>query len=150
MTRANSTLQAMINRDPVAPRGLLDASAGYVVFPDIGKAGAIVGGAYGRGIQYEHGRAMGYVDLKQASFGAQLGAQSFTELIVFHDAYALQRLKTGQFDLGANASAVALTSGVAATAQFREGVAVFTLPRGGVMAEMAVSGQKLDYRPMGG
>jgi lipid-binding SYLF domain-containing protein len=146
--RADATLESMRARDPGLPT-LLDASYGYAVFPDIGKGGAVVGAAYGRGVLYEHGRISGYVDLSQGSIGAQLGAETFSELVVFHDPDPVQRLKGGTFEFGANASAVALTTGAAAAASFNNGVVVFTVPRGGLMAELAVSGQKLNYQPRG-
>ena len=136
--RAEATLQTMRARDP-GLADLLQSSAGYVVFPEIGKGGVIVGAAYGRGILYERGRPVGFVELNQASVGAQLGGQTFSELIVFQDRFDVDRLKTGQFSLGANVSAVALTTGAAATAQFQDGVAVFTVPRGGYDVENAAA-----------
>src|SRR5262245_21592014 len=62
----------------------LDKSVGYVVFPDLGKAGVIIGGAYGSGEVFEKGgKKVGYAKLSQGTIGLQLGAQSFAELIVF-------------------------------------------------------------------
>lgn len=145
---AEATLQSMATADP-GVRPLLDSAYAYAVFPDIGKGGVVVGAAYGRGVLFEHGRAVGYVELNQGSIGAQLGAQSFAELIVFRDQFAVERLKAGQFELGANASAIALTTGAAAAANFNDGLAVFTMPRGGLMAELSVSGQKLNFQPRG-
>ena len=81
--------------------------------------------------------------------GAQLGGETFAELIVFSDRDALTRLKTDNFDVSGNASAVALTSGAAATAQFEGGAAVFVMPRGGLMVDISVAGQKIDYDPRG-
>ena len=129
---------------------MLDTSAGYAVFPEIGKGGLVVGAAYGRGVLYQHGRKAGFVELNQASIGAQLGAQTFTELIVFRNDYDVARLKAGTYSLGANASAVVLTTGAAATADFVDGVAVFVVPRGGAMAELSLSGQKINFSPRGG
>lgn len=144
--QASATLDTMKARDPRLSE-LLDTAEGYVILPEIGKGGALVGGAYGRGVLYEHGRPVGYVELSQASFGAQLGGQTFSELIVFRDRDALIRVKSDNFDLGGSMSAVALTSGAAAAAQFEGGVAVFVLPRGGLMVDISVSGQKINYRP---
>ena len=84
--RADATLQTMIGRDP-GLRDVLDASYGYAVFPEIGKGGFIVGAAYGRGILYEHGQAVGTVELNQGSLGAQLGGQTLSELLVLRDQY---------------------------------------------------------------
>jgi lipid-binding SYLF domain-containing protein len=146
--RADATLESMKTRAPdLGP--LLGSSYAYAVFPDIGKGGAVVGAAYGRGVLYEQGRMTGYVELNQGSIGAQLGGQSFSELIVFQDRYAVERLKAGTFELGANVSAVALTEGASASPSFTEGIAVFTVPLGGLMAELSVSGQKINYQPRG-
>ncbi len=144
-TRAGATLRDMTARD-AGLQDLLDHSAGYAVFPDIGKAGFWVGAAWGRGILYQNGKFAGFVQLSQGSFGAQIGAQSMAELIVFQDLNALERLKAGTFELGADASAVALTTGAAASARFNSGVAVFAMPRGGAMVELTVSGQKISYQ----
>jgi lipid-binding SYLF domain-containing protein len=144
--RADATLESMRGRDPGLP-GLLDTAYGYAVFPDVGKGGAVVGAAYGHGVLFERGQLSGYVELNQGSIGAQLGGETFAELVVFHDRDAVDRLKTGTFEFGANASAIALTTGAAVRATFTDGVAVFTEPKGGLMAELTVSGQKLNYQP---
>ena len=145
---ARAALTKMINKDP-SLNGLLAQSAGYAVFPEIGKGGFIVGGAYGRGILYERGRATGYVELNQGSLGAQIGAQTFTELIVFKDRWNVEKLKGGDFSMGGNASAVILRSGAGATTNFVDGVAVIVEPRGGAMAELSLSGQKINFRSGG-
>lgn len=147
--KADQTLSMMMGRDP-GLSSLLSRSAGYVVFPDVGKGGFIAGAAHGRGILYERGIRTGYVELSQGSIGAQIGAQTFAELIVLERAYDVQRLKRGEFSIGGNASAVALTAGAAAGTQFVSGVAVFVVPHGGVMAELSLNGQQLNYAPLGG
>lgn len=147
--RAELTVRTMTSRDP-SLRQVLDSAAGYVVFPEIGKGGLVVGAAHGRGILYENGRSSGFVELRQASIGAQAGAQTFAELIVFTDPADVQEVKSGTYDLGGSASAVVLSAGVAAATDFSDGVAVFVLPRGGVMAELSITGQQLRYSPEGG
>lgn len=145
---AMATLSTMIRKDP-GLESRLHSAAGYAVFPSIGKGGFIAGAAYGRGILYENGRAVGYVELNQGSLGAQIGAQTFAELIVFLDPMRVQQLKGGNFSLGANASAVVLTTGAAASAPFQNGVGVFVMPKGGAMAELSVSGQQINFQPQG-
>jgi lipid-binding SYLF domain-containing protein len=148
-TSAEATLQTMRAADPDL-QSFLDRGYGYAVFPEIGKGGLIAGAAYGRGVLYEQGRLTGYVELNQGSLGAQIGAQTFAELIVFRNKLELDRLKAGNFSVSGNASAVALTEGASASARFVDGVAVFTMPRGGIMAELSVSGQQINYQPLGG
>jgi len=142
---AQATLTQMTAKDP-SLQGLLDMSAGYAVFPDVGKGGLIVGGAHGKGVLYENGQRTGFVELSQASIGAQIGAQSFAEILVLRLPYDVQRIKNNQFSLDANASAVALSAGAAASASSKRGVNVFVMPRGGMMAEASVGGQQITFK----
>jgi lipid-binding SYLF domain-containing protein len=143
-SESSATLDAMAAKDS-SVRDLLRRAHGYAVFPNVGKGGAIVGGAYGRGVVFEQEQRIGYAELNQASVGAQLGGQTYAELIVFETADALGRLKAGNFSLGAEASAVVLKAGAAGEARFQNGIAVLILPKGGLMADVSVSGQKLNF-----
>lgn len=142
-----TALQAFKNADS-SLQGFLDKSYGYAVFPDVGKGGLGLGGAYGRGQVFEQGRLIGYCDLSQATIGLQAGAQTYSELIVFENKEALDRFTSGRFEFSANASAVALKAGAAAAADYTNGVAVFTLTKGGLMAEASVGGQKFTFQPL--
>jgi lipid-binding SYLF domain-containing protein len=142
--------QAAVNRfQREAPnlKDFLAKSHGYAIFPDVGKGGLVVGGAYGRGRVYEMGRPIGYADLRQATVGAQIGGQTYSELIVFENAEALNNFRSNKLAFSANASAVAIKAGTAATAKYENGVAVFTMPKGGLMAEASVGGQQFTYVP---
>ena len=125
-------------------------SVGYVVFPAIGKGGAGIGGAYGRGVLYEAGRPTSYVDVTQATIGLQLGGQKYSELIFFERPETLNQFKGGNFTFAAQATAVALESGAGANADYKDGVAVFTMGEAGLMAEASVGGQKFSIVPMEG
>lgn len=120
---------------------------GYAVFPSVGKAGMFIGGAYGEGEVYRKGRYIGTSTLTQISIGFQLGGQTYTEVIFFKDKRNLDKFTSGNFELGAQASAIAITAGVSADADYHDGVAVFTLPKQGLMYEAAVAGQKFSYDP---
>jgi len=146
-TDAEATLAQLERRDP-SLRATLDAAAGYAVFPNVAKGGALVGGAFGRGILFIEDESVGYVELNQASIGAVLGGESFAELIVFEHPESLIELEDGEFELSANASATALTAGAARAARFEDGVAVFIEPRGGLMVDVSVGGQQLSYQPI--
>lgn len=123
-------------------------SAGYVLFPNVGKGGFIIGGASGNGVVYENGEVIGMADLKKLSVGLQAGGQAITEVIFFETANDLEDFKEGEFEFSAEASAVALKSGVAVNAKYKDGVAVFALPKAGLMADASVGGQKFDYTPI--
>ena len=123
-------------------------SAGYVIFPNVGKGGLIIGGASGNGVVYENGTIIGMADLKKLSIGLQAGGQSITEIIFFETTGDLAEFKDGDFEFAAEASAVALKSGVAVNAKYKDGVAVFALPKAGLMADASVGGQKFGYTPL--
>ena len=148
VAESDAAVVSMTARD-ASLRDLLDRSPGYAVYPSVGSAGAIVGGAYGRGVVFEAGQPVGFTELNQGSVGAIIGGQSFSQIIVFENDAAIGRMKAGNFDVGAEASAVALKAGVAANARFEGGVAVFQMPKGGLMATAAINGQKINYEPMG-
>src|SRR5205823_5983244 len=113
----------------------------------VGKGGLIVGGAYGRGAVYEHNNPVGYAELQQGTVGAQIGGQSYRELIVFQNAAAFDRFTSGKLEFSANASAVAIKTGVAAAARYEDGVAIFVDAVSGLMAEASIGGQRFVYHP---
>lgn len=139
LTRARET-------DPSLDR-FFNNCAGYAVFPSIGKGGLIVGGAYGRGQLFDrNGRLLGYCDVSQGSIGAQIGGQSFGEIIFFETKDSLSAFKGSEFALAAQASAVALSAGAGAAAKYNQGVAVFVLQPKGLMVEASIGGQQFNYQ----
>ena len=126
-------------------KGLFDHAYGYVIFPNVGKAGAGVGGAAGNGIVYEKGNTVGSAKMKQLSVGLQMGGQLYSEVIFFESKDALDKFKDGKFEFSGQASAVAVKAGASANVKYREGVMVFTKAKGGLMYEAALGGQKFNY-----
>jgi lipid-binding SYLF domain-containing protein len=142
LTESVTALKRMSGEDP-GVAALVKRGAGYAVFPTVTKGGLVVGGARGQEVLYERGRHTAYCDLTQATVGAQVGGQTFSELLVFESQAALDRFKAGQLAFAADASAVALTRGVAAAdIPFVDGVAVVVSPLSGVMVEAAIGGQQ--------
>jgi lipid-binding SYLF domain-containing protein len=97
-------------------------------------------------VLYERGVAVGYCDLSQATIGVQLGGQAYTEIICYENQQAVDTFKQGHFRFDAQATAVALKSGVGANAKFTNGVAVFTMDEAGLMYEASIGGQKFSYQ----
>ena len=145
-------------------------SYGYAVFPTIGGAGFIVGAAHGKGRVYKHGVLIGDTAMTLLSAGFQAGAKAYSEIIFFEDKRALDAFESGNFEFGADASAVAVTAGAEAGAGttgtsseasadssnantgggYHNGMAVFTIAKGGLMYAATVSGQKFSFTPRGG
>ncbi len=132
--------------DPSISR-FINTAYGYVVFPSVTTGAFVFGGSYGRGEVYEKGKFVGYADITQGSFGAQIGGQSFSELIFFENKAAFASFKNGEFSFDARASAIAAANGAATTADYRNGALVFTLAQSGLMAQAAVGGQKFSFEP---
>lgn len=148
-----------------------DSAYGYAIFPTIGKAGFIVGGAYGEGRVYAAGQYVGNASMTQLTAGWQLGGQAFTQIIFFQNQTAFQEFTSGNFEFSAQATAVAITAGVSADASttgglsagasggrndattahggYRRGLAVFTIAKGGLMFEAVLGGQKFNYTALG-
>lgn len=151
---------------------MIDSAYGYAVFPTIGKGGIGIGGAHGKGGVYRGGKRVGLTSMSQISYGLQLGGQSYSQIIFFRDERAFTDFTSGNFEFGAQASAVALTAGASAQTSTggsgsassgtdkrlntvteesyddRSGMAIFTIAKGGLMYEATLSGQKFKYEAL--
>jgi len=139
---------------------------GYALFPTIGKGGVGVGAAHGKGRVYAGGKVTGDTSMTQVTVGLQLGGQAYSEIIFFEDKRSFDEFTSGNFEFGAQATAVALTAGAsagtsttgssvgasggqhdaAAVGSYYKGMAVFTIAKGGLMYEASVGGQKFSYK----
>jgi len=142
-----------------------DNSYAYLVFPNVGKGGLGVGAAHGSGRAYEQGVYVGDVKLNQLSVGLQAGGQAFSQMVFFEDKHAFEDFTKGEFEFDATVQAVAITASATASAgstgtstgasagkndaktsgNYRKGLAVFTVAKGGLMYQAAVGGQKFKY-----
>jgi lipid-binding SYLF domain-containing protein len=145
---AQETIAVFKKADPELSR-LFDSAVGYAVFPTVVKGAVGVGGASGSGIVFEKGKAVGKASLTQGTVGAQVGGQNYSEVIFFETVPAFTDFKKGAFALAAQVSAVAASAGASKNANYQNGAAVFTIGKGGLMAEASVGGQKFSFEPFG-
>lgn len=145
---------------------MFETAFGYALFPTIGKAGFVVGGAYGKGRVYMGGKYYGDTAMTQATIGFQLGGSGFSQVVFFRDKYAFGDFVRGNFEFGADVQAVALTTSVGAKANtggssatasggknnvaiegtgYNKGMATYTITKGGLMYEATVGGQKFSF-----
>jgi len=120
----------------------------FAVFPSIKKAGFGIGGARGKGQVFVNEKLIGDSTVTQINLGINLGVQSYQEIIFFRNKVDLDRFRSGNFELGAQASAVAINAGVAAEVEYSNGVAIFTKAIGGLMLEASIGGQKFSFSPV--
>ncbi len=144
--KVTETIVNFRNSDPYMI-DFFNQSFGYAVFPTVAKAGIGIGGAYGKGSVYRRGRSIGSASLTQVTIGFQLGGQAYSEVIFFQDKRALDDFTEGNYEFGAQVSAVAVTVGASLDVDYKGGVAVFTLAKGGLMYEASVGGQKFSFTP---
>ena len=143
-------VQAALKRMYAADAGLknfLHAAHAYVVFPSIGRAAAVVGGAYGRGEVFKGEELVGYAAIGQLTLGVQLGGETLTQVIAFESKQVFDRFKQGKLAFAANASVALVKAGAAATARYENGAAVFVHSEGGMMLELAIGAQKFVFKP---
>jgi lipid-binding SYLF domain-containing protein len=171
VARADSYDDAIQTFKQAGRSGTFFAKAyGYAVFPTVGGAGFIVGAAHGKGRVYAHGMLTGDTTMNLLSAGLQAGAKAYSEIVFFEDKRALDEFESGHFQFGADASAVAITAGAEAGAgtsgvsseassessnantsgAYFNGMAVFTIAKGGLMYAATISGQQFTYVPRGG
>ena len=156
-------------RDFPAVTKFFNNAYGYAVFPTIGKAGFVVGGSYGKGQVYRGGKVTGKTSIGEGSIGFQLGGKAFSEIIFFKDKRAYDEFTKGNFEFDATAQAIIITAGAEATAKstgssagasagpktgaqaetsYHKGMATFVHPKGGLMAEISIGGQKFSFEPL--
>jgi lipid-binding SYLF domain-containing protein len=141
----------------------------YAIYPTVGKAAVVVGGAFGEGRVLRQGKVTGKSKLVHASFGLQLGGKAFSEIVFLQDKRAYDAFISGEFEFDAKVAATAITAGAEAKAgttgktagatagpktgaqaktEYHNGMATFVHSKGGLMAEMAVGGQKFSFEPL--
>ena len=145
-------------------------SYAYALFPTIGKGGLGIGGSHGKGQVYRGGKVIGFTSTSDISIGFQAGGQAYSQVVFFQNAEALKKFTTGEFEFAASASAIAVqataeasasTEGTtasasgsktadkaAAGAEYQNGMAVFTMAKGGLMYAATIAGQKYTYKPV--
>jgi lipid-binding SYLF domain-containing protein len=161
-----NTIRVFKSSPSVTP--FFKSAYGYAVFPTVGKAAFIVGGAYGEGRVYRGGEVTGTAKLVHASIGWQLGGKAYSEIVFFQDKRAYDTFTSGEFAFGAQAEAVAVTAGAQAQAStagssasatagpktgaqaetsYKNGMATFIHHKGGLMGSLALGGQKFSFQP---
>ncbi len=164
----SATIKAFKAADETKP--FFKNAYGYAVFPTIGKGGLGIGAAHGDGQVYASGKVTGTTSMTQISIGLQAGGQAYSQMIFFQDKRAYDDFTSGNFEFGAQASAVAITAGAQASAgstgstagaskgsdagnqakiEYQKGMAAFTFAKGGLMYEASLGGQKYSFEPLG-
>jgi lipid-binding SYLF domain-containing protein len=142
----DNAYQKLLDGSPAA-KELAKVSKGVLVFPNIVKAGLMVGGQYGKGALRVKGKTKGYYNTAAASFGLQAGAQSFGYAMFFMTDSALKYLNDSDgWEVGIGPTIVVVDEGVArslSTSTAKEDVYVFFFDQKGLMAGIGIQGSKI-------
>lgn len=138
--------KARFNEEQPKLKNYFESAYAYAIYPSVGKAAWIIGGAHGSGIAFVDHQPVGSTTLTQASVGFQFGGESFSEVIFFENEASFSRFSSGSFEFAAKASATMITEGASADLAYEGGVAVFTLAKGGLILDASIGGQKFSYK----
>ena len=88
----DAALVKMYEKTPAAKK-LAESARAILVFPDVVKAGFMVGGQYGEGALRVAGKTVGYYNTAEGSFGLQAGVQKYGYALFFMDDKAFEYLQ---------------------------------------------------------
>lgn len=150
---AEVALTRLYNQNAAA-RSLSRKAQGILVFPKITKGGIGIGGSYGEGVLLVGGKPAGYYSIGSGSLGLTLGAQSFSQVIMFMTPEALKSFRASKgWEAGVDGSVVAIDEGKAASygtmsdpTQPVDPVVGFTFGQQGLMFDASFKGAK--YTPI--
>ena len=131
-----------------ATRQLASRAKAVLVFPNIVKAGFLVGAQYGEGALRVRGKTVGYYNTVAASYGLQAGVQAFGYVLFFMSESARDYLsKSGGFELGVGPSIVVLDAGTAkalTTTTAQNDIYAVFFDQKGLMAGLGLQGSKIS------
>ena len=143
---SHAALQDLYARAPLAKK-LGPKAYAILVFPDVVKAGLIVGGQYGEGALIKGGKTIGYYNTGGASYGLQAGAQKYGYALFFMNEKALGQINKAEgFEVGVGPSVVVVDQGMAAqttTTTLDDDIYAFIFGQKGLMAGIGIQGNKI-------
>lgn len=144
--KADNALTSLY-RENEGARALADKAKGVLIFPSIVKGGFLVGGAYGQGALRVGGKSVGYYNSVAASYGLQIGVQSFSYVLFFMTEEALKYLdKSDGWEIGVGPSVVVADEGFGAKASsttLQAEIYAFIFGQEGLMAGLGIEGSKI-------
>ena len=119
-----------------------------LVFPEITKAGFIVGAQNGEGVMFMGPNVVGFYSISGGSFGLQAGAQKYGLALFFMNRQAIDYLRQNRgFSIGAGPSVAAVNKGVAkglSTATGIHDIYAEAFDQRGLMASLSIQGSKIS------
>lgn len=121
---------------------------GILVFPKITSAAAGIGGAYGEGVLFVEGKSAGHYSLTAGTVGLQLGAQEFSQVLMFMTPAALAEFRASSgWSADAGAGVTYIDEGASTTVSSiatEYPVIGFDFGEKGLMGGAALGGSKIS------
>lgn len=128
-------------------KALSEKAKGILVFPNIVKAGFVVGAQSGDGMLLEKDKPTGYYNTTAVSVGMQAGAQSFGYVLFFmSDPVLAEFKKSKNFKIGVGPTIVVIDAGAAKDVNrltVKSDVYAIIFDQKGLMAGLGLQGSKI-------
>lgn len=145
---AAHALDVLYRTSPVA-EDISKKARAVLVFPNIVKAGLIIGGSYGEGALKKGGKTAGYYNSVSASWGLQAGAQSYGYALFLMNDKAISYLDNSKgWEIGVGPTVVVVNEGVAknlSTTTLKDDAYAFIFGQQGLMAGVSIEGSKISH-----
>ena len=144
---AAQALQTLYKTNPAAESISKKAKA-ILVFPNIVKAGLVFGGSYGEGVLTKNSQFAGYYNSVSASWGWQVGAESYSYVMFLMSDKAVKYLdKSKGWEIGIGPNVVVVNEGVAknlSSSTLKDDAYAFIFDQQGLMASLSIEGTKVS------
>jgi lipid-binding SYLF domain-containing protein len=125
-------------------KDFLSRTEGYLVFPNVYKAGFVIGGEYGEGGMVIKGKIAEYYKMLSASFGFQAGAQRKAIIIAFLTSNALESFrKSDKWKAGVDGSIAFVDWGGGidlSTIDLKKSIVAIAFDQRGLMGSLSLEG----------
>jgi lipid-binding SYLF domain-containing protein len=139
---------AQLRRTNRTANWLAPRARATLIFPNIVKAGLMVGGSYGKGVLRVGSRVDGYYHSTAASFGLQAGAQSYGYVVFLMSQKAVKYIHESQgWEIGVGPTVVVVDEGIAknlSTSTLKDDAYAFIFNQQGLMAGISLEGTKIS------
>ena len=144
--QVTAALDNLYQKVPEAKK-FAESAKGILVFPEVLKAGLIVGAEGGNGALRVDGKTKGYFQTASLSAGLQAGAQKFGYAMFFQSDEALAFLEgSGGWEVGTGPNIVVVDRGAAtklSNATLKDEIYVFFFDQKGLMAGLGLEGSRI-------
>jgi len=147
-TDSNQALATLLKTNPNAA-DLAKKAKEVLIFPNIVKAGLVFGGAYGEGVLEKGSTVDGFYNSVTASFGWQIGGQSYGYVVFLMTDKAVKYVhETQGWEIGTGPTIVVVNEGVAknlSSTSLQKDAYAFIFDQQGLMASLSLEGTKISH-----